>query len=98
MPNAFRLIVYLSCPQCLTLYAVSQEEQPKRCSGAFICGRCAAAVHKWTGLYDFRDWTQVTVTPEKSGSKPRRISQPGCDQCLTSPSDTCAGTLLTFRD
>jgi len=77
MTNAFRLIVYFSCPRCLTVYAASQEEQPKKCSGAFHCGRCATPVHKWTGDYDFRDWTQVTITARKAVPKPRRNSKPG---------------------
>ena len=72
MTNDYRLIVYFACLQCSTLYAASQEEQPKKCSGAFHCGRCATPIHKWTGLYDYRDWTQVALRTRKGGPPKRR--------------------------
>ena len=73
MTNYFQLIVYFSCPQCETVYAASQEEQPEECSGDFHCRSCGATVHKWTGLYDFPYWKPVTLTDTKVRAwKPRR--------------------------
>jgi hypothetical protein len=65
MANYFKLIVYFSCPQCETVYAASQEEQPGG-SGGFPCRKCGASVHKWTGLYDFPYWKPVTLTASKA--------------------------------
>ena len=53
MTNASWLTVYFSRPQCLTVYAAGQEEQPRKCSGAFHCGKCAVPVHNGPGSMTF---------------------------------------------
>ena len=69
MSTDTRLIVHFSCPQCATIYAASQQEQPGRHPGYFHCRMCATPVHEWAGLYNFTDW-QLTIPRRKRS--PRR--------------------------
>jgi hypothetical protein len=64
MSNDFKLIVYFSCPHCATIYTASQQAQPGRHPGYFLCRVCAAPVHEWRGLYNFTDW-QPTILRRK---------------------------------
>ena len=68
MSNDFKLIVYFSCPHCATIYTASQQEQPGRHPGYFLCRMCATPVHEWSGLYNFTDWKPVTTTPRRKRS------------------------------
>jgi len=71
MSNDLKLTVYFSCPHCATIYTASQQEQPGRHPGSFLCRVCAAPAHEWRGLYNFTDWKPATTTTRRKRS-PRR--------------------------
>jgi predicted RNA-binding Zn-ribbon protein involved in translation (DUF1610 family) len=44
------------CPGCGLKYRARKEAMPLVRSGRFDCISCNAAIHEWSGFYDFTNW------------------------------------------
>jgi hypothetical protein len=54
--------VFFACPKCTLLYLAVQERRRDKLTGRFDCTDCGAAIHAWSGAYNYPIW-RIIETP-----------------------------------